>query len=151
MVCNRGDDAAGVGETVAGEVYAALVGWVVERIDVVPRCGVCERGDVPDLVGEQGGCGGILRMKETGEEEVGGMMLRDVKERQRDCCAVTEGAPTQDDSGLKVKQESDDDLVLGEMHFGGNGRQVVGKQTYRRSDHSYMSGCIVMAVYMLWP
>lgn len=40
---------------------------------------------------------------------------------------MAEGAPRQDDGGLKVKQQSKDDLMPGKLHFGGNGRKVVSK------------------------
>jgi len=59
----------------------------------VPGGGVGEAGDVPNAVGEEGGCCGVLGIEKGVQEGVGWVVVRNVQKGEGNCCTVAKGAP----------------------------------------------------------
>ncbi len=121
MVRYRGDDTACFYGAISRDVDAALVRWGVVCIDVVPRFGVCEGGDIPDLIGEESCLGDVLAVEEivryvccVGSEGEG--------------CKVCDSAMTQGTPGESLGQEGNEreEEQHGERFGGGKGRRVGG-------------------------
>ena len=91
LIHERAHDTPFLGETVAGEVEAALAWRVVLGVDVVPCPRVGEAGDVADLVGPDRRLGDVLVVEERGDERRG--VGREVLFCQVGDCAVAKRAP----------------------------------------------------------
>lgn len=107
MIRYRRHDASFDAETVPLEVDVTCCGRDGERIDVVPGGGVCEFGNVPDSVGEEGGGCGVLGVEEGTQEDVDGVGRGgEVLEGDGCGCAVAEGAPGSDWGGEDGEENS---------------------------------------------